>query len=119
MRPNWLRIKLSTGNNFNEIKGILRENRLHTVCEEALCPNIGECFEQRTATFLILGTPAHTMRILCREEGKSLRGRRRGTSSNRRGRQKMNLQYVVITSVTRDDLTDGGVSLRTDNSMYP
>ena len=112
MRPHWLRIKLSTGKNFNEIKGILRENKLHTVCEEALCPNIGECFEQRTATFLILGDTCTRQCGFCAvkkgmpfgvDEGEPLR--------IAEAVKKMNLQYVVITSVTRDDLTDGGASV--------
>ena len=112
MRPNWLRIKLSTGKNFNEIKGILRENKLHTVCEEALCPNIGECFEQRTATFLILGDTCTRQCGFCAvkkgrpfgvDEGESLR--------IAEAVKKMNLQYVVITSVTRDDLADGGAAV--------
>lgn len=112
MRPNWLRIKLSTGKNFHEIKGILRENKLHTVCEEALCPNIGECFEQRTATFLILGDTCTRQCGFCAvkkgmpfgiDEGEPLR--------IAEAVKKMKLQYVVITSVTRDDLPDGGASV--------
>jgi len=112
MRPDWLRIKLSTGKNFYEIKGILRENKLHTVCEEALCPNIGECFEQRTATFLILGDTCTRQCRFCAvkkgmpfgvDEGEPLR--------IAEAVKKMNLQYVVITSVTRDDLADGGASV--------
>src|SRR4030067_3164030 len=112
MRPNWLRIKLSTGKNFNEIKAILRENELHTVCEEALCQNIGECCDQRTATFLILGDTCTRQCGFCAvkkgmpfgvDEGEPLR--------IAEAVKKMNLQYVVITSVTRDDLTDGGASV--------
>jgi len=112
MRPHWLRIKLSTGKNFNEIKGILRENKLHTVCEEALCPNIGECFEQRTATFLILGDACTRQCGFCAvkkgmpfgiDDGEPLR--------ITEAVKKMKLQYVVITSVTRDDLADGGASV--------
>jgi len=114
MRPNWLRIKLSTGKNFNEIKGILRENKLHTVCEEALCPNIGECFEQRTATFLILGDTCTRQCGFCAVK----KGMPFGVDEGEPHRiaeavKKMNLQYVVITSVTRDDLTDGGASVYT------
>lgn len=112
MRPDWLRIKLSTGKNFNEIKGILRENKLHTVCEEALCPNIGECFEQRTATFLILGDTCTRQCEFCAVK----KGRPFGVDEGEPLRiaeavKKMKLQYVVITSVTRDDLTDGGASV--------
>ncbi len=112
MRPHWLRIKLSTGKNFNEIKAILREKKLHTVCEEALCPNIGECFEQRTATFLILGDTCSRKCGFCAvkkgmpfgiDEGEPLR--------IAEAVRKMQLKYVVITSVTRDDLPDGGASV--------
>lgn len=112
MRPNWLRIKLSTGKNFNEIKGILRENKLHTVCEEALCPNIGECFEQRTATFLILGDTCTRQCGFCAVKKGSPFGLDEGEPLRiAEAVKKMNLQYVVITSVTRDDLADGGASV--------
>ena len=112
MRPDWLRIKLSTGKNFNEIKGILRENKLHTVCEEALCPNIGECFG--TADGDVFNTRRHlhtTMRILRREEGRPFGVDEGEPLRIAKAIKKMNLQYVVITSVTRDDLTDGGASV--------
>ena len=112
MRPNWLRIKLSTGKNFNEIKAILRENKLHTVCEEALCPNIGECFEQRTATFLILGDTCTRQCGFCAVKKGSPFGVDEGEPLRiAEAVKKMNLQYVVITSVTRDDLPDGGASV--------
>ena len=112
MRPDWLKVRLPTGRNFNEIKGILRENKLHTVCEEALCPNIGECFEQRTATFLILGDTCTRQCGFCAVK----KGRPFGVDEGEPLRiaeavKKMRLQYVVITSVTRDDLTDGGASV--------
>ena len=112
MRPSWLKIKLPTGKNFKEIKGILKDKRLHTVCEEALCPNIGECFEQRTATFLILGDRCTRQCGFCAV--------RKGTpyevdkEEPRRivdAVMKMKLKYAVITSVTRDDLQDGGASI--------
>ena len=112
MRPNWLRIKLSTGKNFNEIKAILRENEIHTVCEEALCPNIGECFEQRTATFLVLGDTCTRQCGFCAVKKGSPFGVDEGEPRRiAEAVKKMKLQYVVITSVTRDDLTDGGVSV--------
>ncbi|MBI5794975.1 MAG: lipoyl synthase [Planctomycetes bacterium] len=112
MRPNWLRTKLSTSKNFNEIKGILRENKLHTVCEEALCPNIGECFEQRTATFLILGDTCTRQCGFCAVKKGSPFGVDEGEPLRiAEAVKEMNLQYVVITSVTRDDLPDGGASV--------
>lgn len=112
MRPHWLKVKLPTGKNFNEIKDIVQEEKLHTVCEEALCPNIGECFEQRTATFLILGDTCTRQCGFCAvkkgspttinyDEPRRIAGAIR----------KIGLKYVVITSVTRDDLPDGGASV--------
>lgn len=112
MRPHWLKIKLPSGKNFTEIKNILREERLHTVCEEAICPNIGECFELRTATFLILGD------ICTRQCGFCAVTKGHPSMADKDEAQriaaaivKMKLSYVVITSVTRDDLPDGGASV--------
>ena len=112
MRSSWLKVKLPTGRNFNEIKGILKDKRLHTVCEEALCPNIGECFEQRTATFLILGDTCTRRCGFCAVN----KGIPSGVDEDEPRRivdavMKMKLKYVVITSVTRDDLQDGGASV--------
>ena len=109
MRPDWLRIRLPSGENFHKIKTILRSNRLHTVCEEALCPNIGVCFEQRTATFLILGDVCTRQCGFC--------GIKKGNPSIvdfeesyriAEAVERIKLKYIVITSVTRDDLHDGG-----------
>lgn len=112
MRPDWLKIKLPTGKHFNEIKGILRENKLHTVCEEALCPNIGECFEHRTATFLILGDTCTRQCGFCAvKKGVPFGINKQEPLRIASAVQKMQLKYVVITSVTRDDLADGGASV--------
>lgn len=112
MRPSWLKIKLSTGRNFNEIKGVLREERLHTVCEEAICPNIGECFEQRTATFLILGDICTRQCGFCAvKKGRPYRVDWDEPRRIAEAVMRMKLKYVVITSVTRDDLPDGGASV--------
>lgn len=112
MHPHWLRTKLPTGKNFNEIKGILREKRLHTVCEEAICPNIGDCYERRAATFLILGDICTRQCGFCAVK----KGSPYGVDEEEPQRvaeaiKIMELRYVVITSVTRDDLTDGGASV--------
>lgn len=112
MRPHWLRVKLPTGRNYHEMKGLLREKRLHTVCEEAVCPNIGECFEQRTATFLILGDTCTRQCGFCAVK----KGNPSGVDGEESYRiaevvKRLELKYVVITSVTRDDLTDGGASV--------
>lgn len=112
MRPDWLRIRLPTGKNFHEIKHVLRERRLHTVCEEAVCPNIGECFEQRTATFMILGDTCTRQCGFCAVK----KGNPCGVDEEESRRiaemvKQIGLKYVVITSVTRDDLADGGASV--------
>ena len=112
MRPSWLKIKLPTGKNFKEIKGILKDKRLHTVCEEALCPNIGECFEQRTATFLILGDTCTRQCGFCAvKKGMPFGINKQEPLRIAEAVRKMQLKYVVITSVTRDDLQDGGASI--------
>ncbi|TVM00491.1 MAG: lipoyl synthase [Candidatus Brocadia sp. WS118] len=112
MRPHWLKIKLPSGKNFTEIKSILREERLHTVCEEAMCPNIGECFEQRTATFLILGDICTRQCGFCAvKKGHPYMADKNESQRIAAAIVKMKLSYVVITSVTRDDLPDGGASV--------
>ncbi|MGH2391654.1 MAG: lipoyl synthase [Chloroflexota bacterium] len=108
-RPEWLKVRVPGGPNFVELKNIMRENKLHTVCEEAHCPNIGECWEHRTATFMILGDICTRACGFCAvTSGKPV-----GLDLHEPGRvadavQKMGLRHVVITSVNRDDLTDGG-----------
>ncbi|MGQ3683822.1 MAG: lipoyl synthase [Candidatus Loosdrechtia sp.] len=112
MHPDWLKTRLPSGENFNEIKGILHKEKLHTVCEEALCPNIGECFEQRTATFLILGDICTRRCGFCAVKKGNPSGIYEDEPYRIAGAVKeIGLQYVVITSVTRDDLTDGGASI--------
>lgn len=111
MRPNWLKVKLPANKNYHEIKSLLRENRLHTVCQEAICPNIGECFEQRTATFLILGDTCTRQCGFCAVKKGSPSGFDEEEPQRIAATAKvMNLKYIVITSVTRDDLPDGGAS---------
>ena len=112
MRPDWLKVKLPAGKEYFQIKNILRERKLHTVCEEAVCPNIGECFERGTATFLILGD------VCTRECGFCAVKKGRPSSVDMEEPRRiadavmeMKLNYAVITSVTRDDLPDGGASL--------
>lgn len=112
MRPEWLKIKLPAGKLFHAMKHILRTNRLHTVCEEALCPNIGECFEQRTATFLILGNVCTRNCGFCAIKKGYPQGIDEGEPFRIAGAvKKLGLQHAVITSVTRDDLADGGASV--------
>ena len=111
-KPEWIRIKLGAGaeaERFNEIKDTLREHKLHTVCEEASCPNIHECFGKGTATFMIMGDICTRRCPFC-DVGH---GRPEPLNANEpadlaKTIAAMRLNYVVITSVDRDDLRDGG-----------
>ena len=108
-KPDWIRVKAAGSERFNEIKRTLREHKLHTVCEEASCPNIGECFGKGTATFMILGDLCTRRCPFC----DVAHGRPRAPDSNEPANlgktiAAMKLRYVVITSVDRDDLRDGG-----------
>ena len=109
-KPDWIRVKAGSGSTrFDEIKQRLRENKLHTVCEEASCPNIGECFGKGTATFMILGDLCTRRCPFC----DVAHGRPEPPDANepRHLAQTIGalaLDYVVITSVDRDDLRDGG-----------
>lgn len=107
--PEWIKHHYPKPEELKEIKSILREAHLHTVCEEAKCPNIGECFGKRTATFLILGD-------ICTRECKFC-GIKKGSPAQVDPQEpvhiaeivkKLKLSHIVITSVTRDDLGDGG-----------
>ena len=109
-KPDWIRVRAGSSNTrFHEIKKILREHQLHTVCEEASCPNIGECFGSGTATFMIMGDKCTRRCPFC-DVGH---GRPDPLDPNEpehlaRTVAKLRLKYVVITSVDRDDLRDGG-----------
>ncbi len=109
-KPTWIRVKASTDpTRFNEVKAILREQKLHTVCEEASCPNIGECFGAGTATFMILGDLCTRRCPFCDVgHGKPLPPDPAEPEQLARSIAAMKLKYVVITSVDRDDLRDGG-----------
>jgi lipoic acid synthetase len=108
-KPDWIRVKAPTSDAVAKIKKMLRDNRLHTVCEEASCPNLAECFGQGTATFMIMGDVCTRRCPFCdvghgRPASLDIEEPRRlaQTIAN------MMLRYVVITSVDRDDLRDGG-----------
>jgi len=108
-KPDWIRVRLGNGERFREIKRILREHRLHTVCEEATCPNIGECFGKGTATFMILGDLCTRRCPFCDvAHGKPLPPDLDEPLNLAKTIGALMLQYVVITSVDRDDLRDGG-----------
>lgn len=110
-KPEWIRAKLPSGQRFFEIKDILRSQKLHTVCEEASCPNIGECFSKGTATFMIMGDICTRRCPFC-DVGH---GRPKPLDANEPAHlaetvAALNLRYVVVTSVDRDDVRDGGAA---------
>src|ERR1700761_5839253 len=111
-KPDWIRVKAATGNSrFSEIKQILREHNLHTVCEEASCPNIGECFGKGTATFMVMGDKCTRRCPFC-DVGHGRPDPLDADEPQNLARTiaALKLQYVVITSVDRDDLRDGGAA---------
>jgi len=108
-KPEWIRVRAGHGPRFAEVKRILREQRLHTVCEEASCPNIGECFSKGTATFMILGDLCTRRCPFCDvAHGRPLPPDPQEPANLARTIAALGLRYVVITSVDRDDLRDGG-----------
>jgi lipoic acid synthetase len=109
-KPEWIRVRAaSEGSRFTEIKRILREKSLHTVCEEASCPNIGECFGKGTATFMILGDLCTRRCPFCDvAHGRPLPPDPDEPAHLAQTIATLKLSYVVITSVDRDDLRDGG-----------
>ena len=108
-KPEWIRVKSPSGARFHEIKDILRQQKLHTVCEEASCPNIGECFGSGTATFMIMGDICTRRCPFC----DVAHGRPNALDPDEPRHMaetiaNLGLKYAVITSVDRDDLRDGG-----------
>jgi lipoic acid synthetase len=108
-RPEWLKVRLGSGQNFSDVRNLIGNNKLHTVCESARCPNIGECWSRKTATFMILGKVCTRSCTFCNiETGKppfhDLAEPRRVADAVK----KLNLRHAVVTSVARDDLKDGG-----------
>jgi lipoic acid synthetase len=110
--PDWIKSRLPTGPNYNDLKGLMRDLTLNTVCEEARCPNMGECWEQRTATVMILGDTCTRACGFCAV--KTGRPTWNDTDEPRRVAEAvkaMALEHVVVTSVARDDLDDGGAGI--------
>ncbi len=108
-KPDWIRVKLSASDEITKIKQLLREHKLHTVCEEAACPNLPECFQHGTATFMIMGDLCTRRCPFCDvAHGKPLPLDINEPQNLADAIQAMALKYVVITSVDRDDLRDGG-----------
>jgi lipoic acid synthetase len=110
-KPEWIRVKTASGTGYNDVKKLLREHSLVTVCEEASCPNIGECFSKGTATFMILGDVCTRRCPFCDvAHGKPLPPDAEEPANIARSIGLLKLKYVVITSVDRDDLRDGGAT---------
>ena len=110
-KPPWLKVRAPGGPNFVRLKGLMRQWNLHSVCEEAHCPNIGECWEDLTATFMILGDVCTRNCGYCAvTHGRPVWEDREEPERVGRAVSELGLEYVVITSVNRDDLADGGAA---------
>jgi lipoic acid synthetase len=110
-KPEWIRVRVSQSERFRELKRVLREAQLHTVCEEASCPNIGECFGKGTATFMVLGDLCTRRCPFCDvAHGRPLPPDPQEPQHLAQTVARLALGYVVITSVDRDDLRDGGAA---------
>ena len=110
--PDWLKVKIGGGANFVKIKSLLRNAKLHTICEEAKCPNIAECFNRKTAAFLILGDLCtRNCRYCSVKHGNPTSLNPNEPKEVAESIKQLGLKYVVVTSVTRDDLEDGGASV--------
>ena len=108
-KPDWIRVRLPSGDQIEKLKATLRENRLHTVCEEASCPNLPECFGHGTATFMIMGDICTRRCPFCDvAHGRPLALDKDEPRHLANTIRQMELKYVVVTSVDRDDLRDGG-----------
>jgi lipoic acid synthetase len=110
-KPRWLRRRLPTGPQYEQVRRLIRAGRLHTVCQEAACPNQFECFSSRTATFLIMGDRCTRNCRFCNiSEGPQAPLDPHEPQRVAAAAAEMGLRYVVVTSVTRDDLADGGAA---------
>ena len=111
-RPEWLKVRASSGETVREVRALMRAKSLHTVCEEAMCPNLGECWGERTATFLMLGDICTRRCGFCDVKfGRPLPLDEDEPRRVAEAVKAMNLRHAVITSVTRDDLPDGGAHI--------
>jgi lipoic acid synthetase len=111
-KPNWLRAKMPSGSGYSNVRQIVRERRLSTVCEESMCPNIGECWNAGTATIMVMGSVCTRACRFCAVDTGNPKGWLDHEEPVNTGLavQHMGLKYVVITSVDRDDLDDGGAA---------
>src|SRR6202521_2766702 len=112
-RPDWLKVRFFGGENYQDLKRIMRTLNLHTVCESARCPNQGECWEHRTATFMILGNICTRACGFCAvPSGRPLGPPDEGEPERvAEAVERMGLRYAVVTSVNRDDQPDGGAAI--------
>ncbi|HLY31204.1 MAG TPA: lipoyl synthase [Ktedonobacterales bacterium] len=111
-RPQWLRVRVPTGHNYEELRQLMRSKALHTVCEEARCPNMGECWAHRTATFMILGSVCTRSCGFCAvATGRPMALDWEEPKRVAEAVTQMGLRHVVVTSVNRDELKDGGATL--------
>ena len=110
-RPEWLKVRYKAGYDFTEVENLLENLNLHTVCEEAACPNKGECFNRKTATFMILGRVCTRSCTFCNvSDGAPDEIAPHEPDNIAEAVSQLKLKHVVITSVTRDDMPDGGAS---------
>ncbi len=111
-RPKWLKAPAPVGDNYRELKGLVERLRLHTVCESAACPNVGECWNQRTATFMILGNVCTRRCGFCAvQKGVPLEMDFDEPRRVAEAVEALGLRYAVVTSVNRDDQKDGGAEI--------
>jgi lipoic acid synthetase len=111
-KPDWLKIKLPKGDNYLKVKGILEEKGLHTICSSGKCPNMGECWNAGTATFMILGDICtRSCKFCATKTGKPLPVDANEPEKIAQSAKYLNLKHIVLTSVDRDDLPDGGATI--------
>ncbi len=111
-KPGWLKVKLPQGKAFKDVRRLIDSHKLHTVCASARCPNVGECWTRRTATFMILGDICtRSCRFCAVKTGRSTELDKQEPYRVAAAVKKLNLRYAVITSVNRDELSDGGASI--------
>ncbi|HEV2457909.1 MAG TPA: lipoyl synthase [Ktedonobacterales bacterium] len=111
-RPDWLRVRIPTGENYEDLKRLMRSKALHTVCEEARCPNSGECWGHRTATFMILGSVCTRSCGFCAvATGRPMALDWEEPKRVAEAVAQMGLRHVVLTSVNRDEQRDGGATI--------
>ena len=119
-KPDWIRVKAPTSPEYMKTRDLMREFKLNTVCEEAACPNIGECWSQRHATMMILGSVCTRACAFC-NVATGLPDRLDPHEPERVGEAvgRLGLRHIVITSVDRDDLDDGGAGHFARDPVYP